>query len=112
MSAIDLRVLVDDEWRGTWHGISGHWNGIAVDAAAVGIMLTRPGPRIIERHVTLNRTWKGTDHAAALEPAGVQKWVRDVRAVEAAWGAPIKRVHECEVAPMRKLRTARLRRSA
>lgn len=106
-----LRVLRDspdaegDVWNGPWDGVSGHWTGIAVDAAAVAL-----GARIIERHVTLDRTWKGTDHAAALEPGGVAKWVRDVRHVEAALGANVKRRHACEELPMRKLRTARLRR--
>lgn len=104
--AIDLNVIDTDVWGGQWDGVSGHWVGVAIDAAAVGM-----GARIIERHVTLNRTWKGTDHAAALEPGGVRKWVRDVRAVEQAMGAPIKRVHPCEEVTMRRLRTERLRRA-
>lgn len=57
-------------------GFSGHHLGIAVDAAAVAL-----GAEFIERHYTLDRTWKGTDHAASLEPDGVRKLVRDCRAV-------------------------------
>lgn len=60
-------------------GFSGHHLGIAVDAAAVAL-----GATWIERHFTLDRTWKGTDHAASLEPDGLRKLVRDVRAVAAA----------------------------
>lgn len=52
---------------------SGHHNGIAVDIAAYVL-----GASIIERHFTLNRTWKGTDHAASLEPDGLRKLQRDV----------------------------------
>ena len=54
-------------------GFSGHHNGIALDIAAYTL-----GARWIERHFTKNRTWKGTDHAASLEPHGLQKLVRDL----------------------------------
>lgn len=57
-------------------GFSGHHLGIAVDSAAVAL-----GAKWIERHFTLDRTWKGTDHAASLEPDGMRKLVRDVHAV-------------------------------
>ncbi|MCI5830171.1 MAG: N-acetylneuraminate synthase family protein [Spirochaetia bacterium] len=57
-------------------GFSGHHLGIAVDSAAVAL-----GAEYIERHYTLDRTWKGTDHAASLEPDGVRKLARDCRAV-------------------------------
>jgi N-acetylneuraminate synthase len=36
------------------------------------------GSHIIERHFTLDRTWKGTDHAASLEPTGLKKLKRDL----------------------------------
>lgn len=57
-------------------GFSGHHLGIAVDIAAYTL-----GANIIERHYTLDRTWKGTDHAASLEPDGVRKLVRNLNAV-------------------------------
>jgi len=57
-------------------GFSGHHLGIAIDIAAVAL-----GASWIERHFTLDRTWKGTDHAASLEPDGLRKLVRDVRNV-------------------------------
>lgn len=57
-------------------GFSGHHLGIAVDSAAVAL-----GAEYIERHFTLDRTWKGTDHAASLEPDGMRKLARDCRAV-------------------------------
>ena len=56
-------------------GFSGHHSGIAVDIAAYTL-----GASIIERHYTLNRTWKGTDHAASLEPDGIRKLKRDLNA--------------------------------
>lgn len=60
-------------------GFSGHHLGIAVDIAAVTL-----GANWIERHFTLDRTWKGTDHAASLEPGGMSKLTRDIRNVSKA----------------------------
>lgn len=60
-------------------GFSGHHLGIAADVAAYTL-----GAEVIERHYTLDRTWKGTDHAASLEPDGVRKLVRNLAAVYTA----------------------------
>lgn len=60
-------------------GFSGHHLGIAVDIAAYTL-----GAEYIERHYTLDRTWKGTDHAASLEPDGVRKLVRNLNQVHEA----------------------------
>ena len=60
-------------------GFSGHHLGIAVDVAAYTL-----GAEYIERHYTLDRTWKGTDHAASLEPDGIRKLVRNLDAVHEA----------------------------
>ena len=54
-------------------GFSGHHLGIALDIAAYTL-----GARWIERHFTKDRTWKGTDHAASLEPVGFTKLVRNL----------------------------------
>ena len=56
-------------------GFSGHHLGIAIDIAAYTL-----GASWIERHFTLDRTWKGTDHAASLEPTGLRKLTRDLKA--------------------------------
>jgi N-acetylneuraminate synthase len=56
-------------------GFSGHHLGIAIDVAAYAL-----GASFIERHYTLDRTWKGTDHAASLEPDGIRRIVRDLKA--------------------------------
>ena len=57
-------------------GFSGHHLGIAVDVAAYTL-----GAEYIERHYTLNRKWKGTDHAASLEPDGIRDLVNDLDCV-------------------------------
>ena len=60
-------------------GFSGHHLGIAIDIAAYTL-----GATYIERHYTLDRTWKGTDHAASLEPDGIRRVVRDLKATQLA----------------------------
>ena len=73
-------------------GFSGHHNGIAVDVAAYTL-----GASIIERHYTLNRTWKGTDHAASLEPDGVRKLKRNLMATYAALDYKEKEILDIEM---------------
>jgi sialic acid synthase SpsE/sugar phosphate isomerase/epimerase len=62
-------------------GYSGHERGIAVSTVAAAI-----GASIIERHITLDRTMDGPDHAASLEPQGFSKMVRDIHQVTQALG--------------------------
>lgn len=62
-------------------GYSGHERGIAVSTVAAAL-----GASIIERHITLDRTMDGPDHAASLEPHGFKKMVRDIRQVTVALG--------------------------
>lgn len=60
-------------------GFSGHHLGIAADIAAITL-----GAEYVERHYTLDRTWKGTDHSASLEPDGLRKLTRDIKNVSKA----------------------------
>lgn len=74
---LDIVTLKEKYGKRIKHiGFSGHHLGIAVDVAAYTL-----GAHIIERHYTLDRTWKGTDHAASLEPMGLRKLSRDLKAV-------------------------------
>lgn len=72
-----MRAAYEDRVKAI--GFSGHHLGIAVDVAAYTL-----GADVIERHYTLDRTWKGTDHAASLEPDGIRKLVRNLNAVHEA----------------------------
>ncbi|MGL2988092.1 N-acetylneuraminate synthase family protein [Flavobacterium sp. RSSA_27] len=77
---LDITLLIQKYGDKVKHiGFSGHHLGIAVDMAAYTL-----GASIIERHYTLDRTWKGTDHAASLEPEGLRKLCRDLKAVHKA----------------------------
>lgn len=79
---VNLRVISRLQQFGVPVGYSGHERGIAVSTAAVAL-----GACIVERHITLDRTLPGPDHAASLEPPGLSKQVRDIRALEQALGS-------------------------
>ncbi|KUP98189.1 N-acetylneuraminate synthase family protein [Thermobifida cellulosilytica] len=80
-------------------GYSGHERGLQISLAAVTL-----GAVAVERHITLDRTMWGSDHAASLEPAGLQHLVRDIRVIEKALGDGVKRVFPGEEEPRRRLR--------
>jgi len=80
-------------------GYSGHEVGLQTSCAAVVL-----GASLLERHITLDRTMWGTDHAASVEPRGFQLLVRDVRVIEEALGDGVKRVYDRERAAMARLR--------
>lgn len=80
-------------------GFSGHHLGIALDVAAYTL-----GARWIERHFTKDRTWKGTDHAASLEPDGLRKLIRDLNATYEALVYKKDEVLPIEKAQRRKLK--------
>jgi N-acetylneuraminate synthase len=80
-------------------GFSGHHLGIAVDVAAFTL-----GASVIERHFTLDRTWRGTDHAASLEPAGLRKVKRDLEAIHKSLNYKPKEILEIEQEQRDKLK--------
>lgn len=80
-------------------GWSGHDSGIAMSLVAYAY-----GARILEKHFTLNRAMKGTDHAFSLEPAGLRKLVRDLERAHLANGDGCKRLYDSERKPLSKMR--------
>jgi sialic acid synthase SpsE/sugar phosphate isomerase/epimerase len=78
---INLRFMERLREFGVPVGYSGHERGISVSTVASAL-----GACIIERHITLDRTMDGPDHAASLEPQGFSKLVRDIRQVGEALG--------------------------
>lgn len=79
-------------------GWSGHDTGIAMALVAYAL-----GARLIEKHVTLNRSSKGTDHAFSLEPAGLRRLVRDLERARVALGDGVKARYLSEDGPLRKM---------
>lgn len=92
-----IRAACESKVKGI--GFSGHHLGIAVDIAAITL-----GAKWVERHFTLDRTWKGTDHAASLEPQGLAKLVRDIHNVEKALTAKNSEILPIEIAQRNKLK--------
>lgn len=80
-------------------GFSGHHLGIAVDMAAYAL-----GAEWNERHFTQDRTWKGTDHAASLEPVGLSKLCRDLKAIHSCMTYKAE-----EILPLEKSTRAKLK---
>jgi len=97
---LEIRRLYDEYGdRVKEIGFSGHHLGIAVDIAAYTL-----GAIWIERHFTKDRTWKGTDHAASLEPAGLKKLIRDLNASYEAL-----RYKASEILDIEKIQRAKLK---
>jgi sialic acid synthase len=80
-------------------GFSGHHLGFAIDIAAYTL-----GANFIERHFTLDRTWKGTDHAASLEPDGLRRLVRDLNATFMSLHYKEKEIMNIELEQRKKLK--------
>ena len=80
-------------------GWSGHDSGIAMAVVAYTL-----GARIVEKHITINRAMKGTDHAFSLEPAGLKKLCRDLARAHVALGDGVKRYYDSERKPIAKMR--------
>lgn len=79
-------------------GYSGHDNGIL--APAIAYML---GAKVVEKHFTLNRSLKGTDHKFSLEPTGLHKMIRDLRRIDVSLGDGIKQLQAFEVDARKKM---------
>lgn len=74
-------------------GYSDHTLGAEVPVAAVAM-----GACVIEKHLTLDRTMEGPDHAASMEPAAFADMVRQIRHIEMALGNGVKRPNPSEEA--------------
>ena len=80
-------------------GFSGHERGVTPSVLAAAF-----GANSIERHITIDRTMWGSDHAASLEPNGLFRMVRDIRQIPILMGDGVKKVYESEVPIIKKLR--------
>ena len=99
-NAINLRTLeyLKREYPNYTIGYSDHSIGIMIPAAAVAV-----GARVIEKHITLGRRMKGSDHYGSLEPEGLWRMVRDIRNLERAMGVDDFFVHEASQSAQKKL---------
>jgi len=97
---LDLRVIdtYRDLFPETVIGLSSHDNGIAMAVAAYVL-----GARIIEKHFTLNRAMRGTDHGFSLEPQGLDKMIRDLERTREGLGDGLKKMYPSEAEPKKKM---------
>lgn len=90
--------FLKEQFPGHTIGYSDHSIGIMIPAAAVAL-----GAKIIEKHITLSRTMKGSDHAGSLEPEGLWRVVRDIRNAESSLGSKNKKLHPAVKATRERL---------
>lgn len=97
---LNLRVI--DTYRHDFPdiviGFSAHDSGIAMPLIAYSL-----GARMVEKHFTLNRAWKGTDQAFSLEPVGLRKMIRDLERARVAMGDGRKHRYPSEEKPLFKM---------
>ena len=98
LNLMSIKTL-GDRYKEIPIGYSGHETGVMPSLAAAVI-----GACVIERHITLDRAMWGSDHAASLEPKGLQLLVRDIRKWEIAKGDGVKRLYDSELPIKKKLR--------
>jgi len=98
---LNLRVIetLRREFPGLPIGYSGHEVGLVTSVVAAAL-----GACFVERHITIDRAMWGSDQAASIEPGGLERLVRYMRAMEASLGDGIKRVYPSEYPVMRRLR--------
>ncbi|XP_042637631.1 LOW QUALITY PROTEIN: sialic acid synthase-like, partial [Orycteropus afer afer] len=98
----DVKLRVISEYQKLFPDIpicySWHKTGIAISVTAVAL-----GSKILECHITLDKTWKGSDHSASLEPRELAELVQSMCLVERALGSPTKQLLSCEMACHQKL---------
>lgn len=101
--APDMNLRVIETYRDRFPdvviGLSDHQNGISLSMVAYAL-----GARVFEKHFTLNRAWRGTDHAFSIEPTGMRKLVRDLSRAVQAMGSPVKHCLPIEEKPLLKMR--------
>ena len=95
---INVITKLKQQYPNNTIGLSDHENGI--DAASIAYML---GARVFEKHFTLNRSWKGTDHSFSLEPHGLERLIRNLKRIPILLGSKNKKLLTSEKEPMRKM---------
>jgi len=98
---LNLKMIntLEEMYPETPIGYSGHETGLSPTVCAVAL-----GATFVERHFTLDRAMWGSDHAASVEPQGMQRLVRDIRDFEIAVGDGVKKVYESEMSSLKRLR--------
>ena len=104
LEEINLKVITEFKKKYDFPiGYSGHERGLTPSVLAASL-----GAVSIERHITLDRTMWGTDHAASLEPQGLFRLIRDIRQIPIIMGDGQKVVYDSEKPIIKKLRRVKV----
>jgi N-acetylneuraminate synthase/sialic acid synthase len=97
---LNLRVIetLRERYPDRVIGYSGHDGGTSLPLVAYML-----GARVIEKHMTLSRTMKGTDHVFSLTPDAMRRLVRDINRIPVALGDGVKQMYDVERPPMAKM---------
>tara|TARA_B100001741_G_scaffold290517_1_gene270060 strand:+ start:133 stop:1146 length:1014 start_codon:yes stop_codon:yes gene_type:complete len=90
----DINLYVLNEFKRRFKkrfGLSDHSLGIEVPIAAAAL-----DAKVIEKHFTLNKKFKGPDHKASLEPVEFKQMVKSIRNIDAAKGTRVKKITSSE----------------
>ncbi|GIY42928.1 sialic acid synthase [Caerostris darwini] len=100
LNCLEYKIIktYKDLFPGAVIGYSGHESGTAVSLAAVST-----GAKILERHITLDHTLKGSDHKSSLNEPQLKCLVSEIRKIERAMGCHIKTLQNCEMPCKKKL---------
>lgn len=80
-------------------GYSDHTDNIDIPIAAVAL-----GAKIIEKHITLDKSLPGPDHKASINPKDFKKMVFSIRRIELALGSTIKKPSKSELSNIKIVR--------
>lgn len=98
-SEVNLKVIQDyKDHFNTVVGYSGHAKGYHIALASVAM-----GAKIVEKHITLDKEAKGSDHRSALLPEELNRMVQEIKDIEKALGSSSKQIQESEELCIKKL---------
>ena len=80
-------------------GLSDHSEGVATSIASVAL-----GVNVIEKHITLDKSYPGPDHSFALEPDEMIRLVKEVREVEKSLGHLQRKLSKREIENRKMIR--------
>lgn len=93
LDSINLRIIATlKQMFGYPAAYSDHTPGWDMDIAAVAM-----GANLVEKTITTDRTIRSVEHIMSLEPSEMPAFVKVIRDVEAAMGAPRRILHEKEI---------------
>ncbi len=96
----DLLYIKTLQQMAPWHSVGFSSHDRRIDSCQLAVSL---GATMIEKHFTLSRSLKGTDHAASLEPHEFYQLVQGVRKTGHMLGSGVKQLYPGEMEHREKM---------